>query len=326
MTSRELLYVKTIADEKSITKAAQKLYLTQPSLSHCVIRIEEQLGVKLFKRTTDGLLLTYAGERYYQLACHILRVYNEFEVEINDINKLEKGRITFGITNYLATYLLPSVLPKFHALHPGVELKIIEETSTDMERSLLAGKLDFVIMHANPDAGSAKNSQLQFWEFGKTPFILVAPPDNPYRDQAVDIGRQYPMLDLKLLKDEKFMMVSRGQRIRQMSDYILSSAGIEPDILLVSKSYETLRRLAAAGMGYTLVPQEYTEIFHSDPQPVYFSIDPAYNPYWSLVAAICNNNYLSMASRAFIDLMGAHYGMDRGAVFAGAGEQPAGEK
>ena len=62
MTSRELLYVKTIADEKSITKAAQKLYLTQPSLSHCVASIEKQLGTRLFRRTTSGLVLTYAGE------------------------------------------------------------------------------------------------------------------------------------------------------------------------------------------------------------------------------------------------------------------------
>lgn len=321
MTSRELLYVKTIADEKSITKAAQKLYLTQPSLSHCVMRIEEQMGVKLFKRTTGGLLLTYAGERYYQIACHILRVYNDFEVEINDINELDRGRITFGITNYLATYLLPQLLPKYHWLHPGVEVKIVEENSTDMERSLLAGKLDFVIMHANPETNFPEKNQLQTWSFGQSPFIIVAPPDNPYRSRAVDIGLKYPMLDLKLLADEPFLMVSRGQRIRQMSDYILNNAGVQPTPALVSKSYETLRRLAAAGMGYTLVPQEYAEIFHSDPQPFYFSIDPVHKPYWNMVAAICNNNYLSLASRAFIDLLASHYGVDSGTVFLGAGER-----
>ncbi len=87
---------------------------------------------------------------------------------MNDINKLDKGRITFGITNYLATYLLPQLLPRYHWLHPGVELKIVEENSTDMERSLLAGKLDFVIMHSTPDNSFSEKSQLQFWTFSKS--------------------------------------------------------------------------------------------------------------------------------------------------------------
>ena len=75
MTSRELIYVKTIADEKSVTKAAQKLYLTQPSLSHCLNNIERQLGTQLFKRTSAGLILTYAGEKYYRMASEILARY-----------------------------------------------------------------------------------------------------------------------------------------------------------------------------------------------------------------------------------------------------------
>ena len=114
MTSRELLYVKTIADEKSITKAAQKLYLTQPSLSHCVMNIERQLGTRLFRRTSSGLVLTYAGEKYYRMACEVLRVYAAFESEINEESELLRGRITLGITNYLATDYLPRMLPAFH--------------------------------------------------------------------------------------------------------------------------------------------------------------------------------------------------------------------
>lgn len=68
MTTRELLYVKTIAEEKSISKAAKRLYIAQPSLSQSLQKLEEQLGVALFHRTSSGLTLTYAGERYYHLS------------------------------------------------------------------------------------------------------------------------------------------------------------------------------------------------------------------------------------------------------------------
>lgn len=97
MTERELIYVKTIADEGSISKAAQKLYLSQPSLSHCVQRIEESLGAKLFTRSPTGLTLTYVGERYYSVATEILHIYSDFQQEVGEMKSLRSGRITVGI-------------------------------------------------------------------------------------------------------------------------------------------------------------------------------------------------------------------------------------
>lgn len=111
MTSRELEYIKTVADEKSISSAARKLYIAQPSLSQSLQRIEENLGAKLFNRTPSGLTLTYAGERCYQMACQVLKIYSDFEAEISDINQLKTGRIVMGTTNHLGTVILPEILP-----------------------------------------------------------------------------------------------------------------------------------------------------------------------------------------------------------------------
>ena len=135
MTTRELLYIKTIADEKSMTRAAQKLFVTQPSLSHCVMTLEQQLGTRLFTRTAGGLVLTYAGEKYYRMACEVLRVYAAFESEINEERALSQGRVTVGITNYLATAHLPRMLPAFHREHPGIEVRIGDpETCEELPR------------------------------------------------------------------------------------------------------------------------------------------------------------------------------------------------
>ena len=122
MTSKELLYIKTIAEEKSISKAARKLFIAQPSLSQSVQRIEEGLGTPLFTRTNSGLVPTYAGERYCHMATQILKMYEDFELEISDINNLRTGRIHVGITNHLGTLILARVLPEYKRICSYIEV------------------------------------------------------------------------------------------------------------------------------------------------------------------------------------------------------------
>ena len=129
MTTKELLYVKTVADEHNISKAAKKLFMAQPSLSQSIQRIEESIGMPLFHRTTTGLTLTFAGERYYHMAVQVLKMYEDFQLEISDINNLKTGHIHIGITNHLGTLVLPRVLPAYKNICPHVEITIHEENT-----------------------------------------------------------------------------------------------------------------------------------------------------------------------------------------------------
>ena len=302
MTSRELLYVKTIADEKSITRAAQKLYLTQPSLSHCVTNIEKQLGTRLFRRTSGGLVLTYAGEKYYRMACEVLRVYAAFESEISEESELVRGRITVGITNYLACDLLPRMLPRFHREHPGLELRIVEETTDELEKSLLSGRLDFAIMHTGAGDGASEDPGLAHEVLRRDPFLLLAPSDHPHRDKAVSCeGSAFAELDPACLAGEPFLMVTRGQRIRHVADRVLQTAGISPQIVFTSRNYETLRRLCAEGMGYTFVPQHYIGLLGGNEyQSACYAIPERYNAFWELSVVTLKDAYLSRAAKAFL--------------------------
>ena len=302
MTSRELLYVKTIADEKSITKAAQKLYLTQPSLSHCISTIEKQLGTRLFRRTSGGLILTYAGEKYYRMACEVLRIYGAFEAELADESELVRGRVTLGITNYLACDLLPRMLPAFHREHPGIEVRVVEETTDELQRRLLSGRLDFAIMHTGAGDGASEDPGLSHEVLSRDPFLIAAPKDNPHDVQAVACeGSPYLQLDPALLDGEPFLMVSKGQRIRHVTDRVLSMAGVTPQIVFTSRNYETLRRLAAEGMGYTLIPQQYIGILGGEEyQPCCYAIPERYEAYWELSAVTLKDAYLSRAAKAFL--------------------------
>ena len=307
MTSRELLYVKTIAEAKTISKAAQKLFVAQPSLSQSLQRIEDSLGTQLFNRTASGLTLTYAGERYYQMAVRILKIYNDFENEISDINGLKTGRIHIGLPNHLGTIVMAQVMTPFHRLYPGVEVFVSEENSDTLDQKLLTGELDFAVMHA--PAPKDRQPLIHYELLKNDPFVIVLSSDHPLNAQArIEDGMDYPVLDPGLLRDEPFLMVHKQQRIRQITDSVLKKAGIsQPRILLTLKSYETARILAAQGLGVTLLPSEYARLSSGCYTPSLLAIPAGYNASWSMCISTLKSSFLSNAAQMFMDLVRDHF-------------------
>ena len=299
MTEKELSYIKTITEEKSISKAAKKLFISQPSLSQYVKRIESDLGTELFKRTPAGLIPTYAGERYYQTAVRILALYEDLELEISDINDLKTGKIHLGITSHLGTSVLTRVLPRFHRQFPGVECMVTEDTSDGLEERLARRDLDFAIMHAPPEESG---SGLSYELLSRDPFLVVAPQGHPVGRFSRPGKGEYRELDLIYLQGQPLLMVRRGQRIRQIADALLAKAGIsQPDILLSLKSFETIQLLCAEGMGITLLPKQYAAITSLSTRPDYFSIPESYGAFWELCIATARDSYLSRAGEQFLN-------------------------
>lgn len=299
MTSKELTYVKTVADEKSISRAARKLFMAQPSLSQSIQRIEESLGTPLFNRTTNGLTLTFAGERYYQMASQILKMYEDFELEISDINNLRTGRIHIGVTNHLGTLALARVLPGYKEIFPHIEVFIHEENTVSLERMLLSGEIDFAVMHAPKESTQA---QIYYDILTRDPFVIAISPEHELIRKAEEKpGYPYPVLDLKLLKNEPFLMLHKEQRIRQITDAVLNKAGIhQPKIALTLKNYETAQVLAARGLGATLVPLQYSCIAFTEYRPTLLCIDNKYDAFWDMCIATLQNGFLSKADQMFI--------------------------
>ncbi|MDO4267578.1 MAG: LysR family transcriptional regulator [Eubacteriales bacterium] len=303
MTSRELLYVKTVADERSISKAARKLFMAQPSLSQSIQRIEESVGTPLFNRASSGLTLTYAGERYYHMAVQVLKIYENFELEISDINNLKTGRIHLGVTNHLGALTLSDVLPRFRQLCPFVEIFVSEENSARLERMLLSGELDFAIMHTPPEPSA--QPLIYYDVMDRDPFIIAMAPDHPLMKKAVKKdGYPYPVLDLRHLKKERFLMLHKEQRIRQITDEVLAKAEIpNPDVALTLRNFETAQLLAAQGMGVMLVPAQYSLIGTGNHEPARLSIPESYGAFWDLCTASLKNSFLSKADQLFIRLL-----------------------
>lgn len=146
MNLKELTYIVTIADEGSISRAADKLYMAQSSLSQFLQLYEAELGAPLFMRTSRGVRPTASGSVFIDHARQILLQYHRAQSELWDIEELNGGRIEFGISTFRGTYLLPKVMKLFHARYPKVHVEITEKDSTYLEDMILEGLLDMALI------------------------------------------------------------------------------------------------------------------------------------------------------------------------------------
>lgn len=242
------------------------------------------------------------------MATQILKMYEDFELEISDINNLRTGRIHVGITHHLGTLALPHILPKYKEICPYVELYIHEENTACLEQMLLCGDVDFVIMHAPKES---VQPQIHYDILTRDPFIVALSPEHKLVKKAVKKpGYAYPVLDLRLLKTEPFLMLHKTQRIRQITDSVLAKAGIShPNIILTLRNYETALLLAAQGLGATLVPTQYSQIVYQEWLPALFSVEEKYDACWDMCIACLQNGFLSKADQLFIRLIKEHFGL-----------------
>ena len=146
MDFRELTYITTVADCRSVTAAAKKLYISQPSLSYIISKVEADVGVKLFDRKTNPLSLTYAGKKYVETAKEILRLRDNLRRELADIGAGETGEIRIGMPTERAGYMLPRVAGKFHESFPRVQLHLMESKSGEIIDSLINDRITFAVL------------------------------------------------------------------------------------------------------------------------------------------------------------------------------------
>ena len=138
-------YVYEVYKTRSFSKAASNLYISQPSLSATIKKIETRLGTPIFDRSTSPIQLTECGEKYIHYAEHLMDMENEFENYLNDFEALRTGHLSVGGSNLFASYVLPPLLSEFMGKYPSVDVKMTESTTNDLETQLFSGSLDLVI-------------------------------------------------------------------------------------------------------------------------------------------------------------------------------------
>lgn len=292
MDFNQLEYVMAIIEEKSISKAAKKLYISQPSLSQYIIRLEERLGVKLFDRTGKLLSLTFAGEKYVETAKIMLDLNKKLQRELSDIADSKKGRIIIGIPNQTSRYILPLILPEFHKQFPEIELVIEEEVTMQLEEMLIEGKIDIAILNL-----PIKHDKILYEPISVERIFLVSPENYDFRSKRkLDNGQK---LYFSYLRDEEFILLKQGQNMRITADKIFQQAQMEPHIILEVTNLDTAKRIAASGMGFTFVPENVVWLSNVEKYKNYFLVDDIT---FTIVVAYRSNEYLTEATRKFITI------------------------
>jgi DNA-binding transcriptional LysR family regulator len=280
-----------VAEEKSFSKAASKLYIAQPSLSQYIQKLEQQLGVLLFDRSTTPLRLTYAGELYMETAKKILDLKLQLSQQMEDIAELKKGRLTIGVSAFRTTYIMPKILPLFHESFPGIEVVLLEGTSSELEDMAIKGATDISIMTLPVD------EELFSYEPVLSEEILLAITANhPHFSQY-----KHNKINLYELREEPFILLKQNQKLHHIAESLCKQSGFKPKIVLESESIEAAHALSAAGMGITFIPDTLAKFSRLATPPLYFSIE-GLSPVRQLVVSYRKGRYLSKAAAEFISL------------------------
>ncbi|MBL4938226.1 LysR family transcriptional regulator [Clostridium sp. YIM B02515] len=291
MDFRQLQYMLKVAEEKSFSKAAQKLYIAQPSLSQYIQKMEQQLGVQLFDRTNNPITLTYAGELYIETAKKILDLKNQLIQQMEDIVELKKGCLKIGVASFRSTYFIPKVLPLFYERFPGIEVILFEGTSGELEELALKGTTDITIMMM-----PVPKELFSYEIILKEEILLAVPPKHPLSKKE---GNK---INLAALKNESFILLKQNQKLHQIAVNLCKQVGFKPKILLETESIETAHALVAAGMGISFIPDILLLANTYSKQPKYFSIED-FSATREMVVAYRKGRYLSTASKEFINVM-----------------------
>lgn len=291
MDFKQFEYVLMVAEERNFSKAAKKLYISQPSLSQFIGRIESNLGVALFNRNSNPLSLTYEGKLYVETAKKIMMLSNEMYRAFDDVKELKKGVINIGITPSKANHPLPMILPVYNKKYPDIKVTITEASSPELEEMIVNGKVDISIMNL-----PIVSEQLAYEPIMDEKIFIAAPPN-----QTLLPDEQFETIEIETLKDEQFILLSPGMRMRQITNKVFSDKGIKPNILLETKSIDTSIRLAAAGLGYTFAPESTALYSGLTDVPKYYIVE---NPplKWTLAIVYKSDSYISKAALAFSEV------------------------
>ena len=297
MTLRDLQMMVTIADEKSISRAAVKLFLAQPALSQCLRKVEKELGTVVFVRINTGVVPTEEGEVFLEFARETLGAKSTMEKKMEDLRTEEHGIIHLGLTGTQAAYVLPSFLPEFNERHPRVEIILVEASSTVVERKLMSGECDVGILHP-----PILEEGLTVFELSHDEMVVIPRSRSRFQPYIYyQEGERIPYLNIDFLRDEPVLFTQGDQRSRQISDGIFERAGFLPKIKQISNHLITLDTLAQVDYGTVLLPAK--QISEPLKRRGYYRLDQRFRPWYPFLVAYRKAAYQSAAVKKLLEVL-----------------------
>lgn len=274
-------YVYEVYKERSFTKAAQNLYISQPSLSARIKKIEEIIGEPLFDRSTTPLQLTEVGKVYIEAAEEITQIEQRVENYINDLAGLKTGNLAVGASTLFAAYVVPSLITQFNQKFPDVHIQLIEGNTAELEEMLGSNALDFVIDNYHYDS-ILYNKEL----YCEENILLAVPKHFAVNDELGMyqlsykniknknyLSRKYPAVPLGRFADIPFIMLTQGNDTRTRGDRLCRNVGFKPNIVLEFNQQSTAYMASSTQLGATFISDILVSQLPAFENLVYYKLD-----------------------------------------------------
>ena len=300
MDLKQIEYIVKIADEHGITRAAEKLYVTQSALTQQLLRLEKELGGQLFTRSRSDWRPTAIGEVYLECAREILRMKHRAYSRISDMVESRKGRLSIGFTPERGIRMFTMVYPAFHRAYPEVIVEPRELSVRRQQAQIARGDLDIGFQTLSEQ----QKTDDQYMALGREEILLAVPEGHPLAARKAPEGEDFAVVDISLLRYEPFVLMYRESTVRAIVDDLFRQAGFVPNILFETASNSTIVSMVQSRQCCGIVPYHYVK---NRPEGVAcFALSS--RPVWNIVASYRRGSYLSDAAREFIRLAGEFWG------------------
>ena len=290
--------VLQVAQDGTFSLAAQHLFISQPSLSQCIKKIEGELGTNLFDRSQTPVTLTEAGRLYVQQARKMQRLHKELVTQTADLAALRTGHLVIGSSRTRSICYLMQPILEFHRMFPGIRLTVLDNPVCALREAVLQGQVDFVLLYA-----PLPEKQFQTVPLLKERVLLAVPMDSPL---AQPFGGEqpvpYPQISFAKLEGMPFIKLQAGRVMTDIYEDLCRQTGTSPDIVLEASTILGAAHICSEGLGATLVTDMIVRRWGWSKRPLFFELEESV-PHRELVAAYGAHQHLSLAARQFIGLL-----------------------
>ena len=241
MEMHQLRYVVAVARTGNFSRAAEQCHVAQPSLSQQILKLEDELGERLFDRMKRSVRLTPHGEAFLRRAVRILDEVDAAKREATDARDLLRGTVTVGVLPTIAPYLLPAVIVAFTEKFPGVEIVVQEDTTERLLKLALGCEIDLALA-SHP----IRDERLELRELFTEELLLALPPGHPLTRK-----RTVRATDLE---GERLIVMKEGHCLGDQVLGFCDRRDVTPRISFRSAQLETVQALVCSGLGISLIP------------------------------------------------------------------------
>ncbi|HZR33154.1 MAG TPA: LysR family transcriptional regulator [Terriglobales bacterium] len=241
MQVHQLRYFCAVARSGNFTRAAEQEHIAQPSLSAQILKLEDELGARLFDRLGRTARLTHFGRTFLPRAEAILRQLGAAKLEIQEMAGGDNGRVVIGAIPTIAPYFLPGPLTSFAIKYPHIKVSIVEEITSVLLQGLHEARLDLALA-ALPVSGEGLICE----ELLRERLYVVLPARHHLASQK--------QISLKQIEEENFLLLKEGHCFRDNAIAACRRARLQPNVVFESGQFATIVAMVAAGMGVSLVP------------------------------------------------------------------------